>query len=229
MGPAGAPACAGGDGRAMDTIDTAAVSGVPGEHLVPQVEDALGFGADCALFSALAIAMGLPLYHFLGIPHAFLIAAVYFVSAGVLATCMPYIVWLVRWGRPITLRVRVMVRHAFRYMLPALVVIALIVALDRQDMLIGVSVMAFVVMLLTGITGDAFLSRPAPRRLMLARIGCAVLTPLVVLGLTQVLPHGAEMMAGWAIPVPVAAAGAIGASRAFTVQMRLRDQHRFSR
>jgi len=84
--------------------------------------------------------------------------------------------------------------------------------------------MGFAAAVLIAIAGERFRDYPAPPRLIAMRVVATVFTPVIVLGLTQVLPDAAALMFGWAIPVPIAAAGAIGAARGFEHQMELRDR-----
>jgi len=191
---------------------------------VPQASDAPAFGADCLLIASFLIACGLPLFHLLGIPNSLPLAVTYALSTIAVAALMPYAVWLLHWGRPIPLRVRRIAWTSLLYQAPALLVGVLAVSLRMQRVFLGVAIMGFAAAVLIALAGDRFRDYPAPPRLVAVRICAAVFTPALVLGLTQVLPDAAALVFGWAIPIPVVAAGALGAAQGFRHQMALRDR-----
>lgn len=190
----------------------------------PQASDASAFGADCLLLDGFIIACGLPLFSLLGIPRSVPLAIIYVLSIMALIALTPFLAWMLHWGRPVPLRVRRISATSMLYQSPVLVVAFMAVALEMQSMLLGVSIMGFAAAVLIAVAGERFRDYPAPRLLIMARAGAVVLTPLVVLTLTQFLPHGTGLVAGWAIPMPVAAAGAVGAARGFAHEMHLRDR-----
>lgn len=190
----------------------------------PQASDASAFGADCLLLDGFIIACGLPLFSLLGIPRTVPLAIIYVVSVMALIALTPFLAWILHWGRPVPLRVRRISATSMLYQSPVLVIAFMAVALEMQSMLLGVSIMGFAAAVLIAVAGERFRDYPAPRVLVLARAGTVVLTPFVVLALTQLLPNGTELVSGWAIPMPVAAAGAVGAARGFAHEMVLRDR-----
>jgi len=191
---------------------------------VPQASDAPAFGADCLLLASFVIACGLPLFHVLGIPESVPLAIVYATSTVAVAALMPFAVWLLHWGRPVPLRVRKIAMASLLYQVPMLVVGVLGVSVGMERVFLGVAIMGFAAAVLIALAGERFRDYPAPRRLIAMRICAAVLTPAVVLGLTQVLPDAVALVFGWAIPIPVVGAGAIGAAQGFRRQMALRDR-----
>jgi len=207
----------------MSLVDQFDTESSESRTAVPQASDSPAFGADCLLVAAFVIACGLPIFHFLGIPTAAPLAIAYVVSVLVLVALMPRVVWLLHWGRPIPLRVRRITVVSLLYQLPMLLVGMLAVSVGMQRVFLGVAIMGFAAAVLIAIAGERFRDYPAPPRLIAMRIVATVFTPVIVLGLTQVFPDAA-LMFGWAIPVPIAAAGAIGASRGFAHQMELRDR-----
>ncbi len=196
---------------------------------VPQAGDASAFGADCLLLDSFVIACGLPLFSVLGIPGAPGLAAAYIASVAVLVALTPFLVWLLHWGLPVPLRVRRMSLWALMAMTPVLVAGTIAVAAGMQSVFLGVSIMSFSASVLIVLAGERFRDDPAPTRLRAVRIAATLLTPFVVLGLTQYFAPGTDIVAGWAIPVPAAAAGAVGASRGFLREMRTRDRARADR
>jgi len=124
----------------------------------------------------------------------------------------------------VPLRVRRITATSLLYLAPMLIVALIVIALQMQRVFLGVAVMGFAAAVLIALAGERFRDFPAPTRLVLIRIGASVLTPAIVLLLTQWMPHGVEIVAGWAIPVPAVAAGALGATRGFRHQMLLRDR-----
>lgn len=208
----------------MSLVDHIDNEGSENRTAVPQGSDAPGFGADCLLLSALLIACGLPLFRVLGIPTAVPLAVAYVSSLVILVALMPRVVWLLHWGRPIPLRVRRIAVVSLLHQIPMLLVGVFAVSVGMQRVFLGVAIMGFAAAVLIAIAGERFRDYPAPPRLIAVRIVSTVFTPVIVLGLTQVFPDAASLMFGWAIPVPVAAAGAIGASRGFAHQMELRDR-----
>lgn len=208
----------------MSLVDQFDNGGSESRTAVPQASDAPAFGADCLLLGAFVIACGLPLFHVLGIPTSAPLAIAYVGSVLVLVALVPRAVWLLHWGRPIPLRVRRITITSLLYQLPMLLVSMLAVSVGMQRVFLGVAIMGFAAAVLISIAGERFRDYPAPPRLIATRLVATVCTPVIVLGLTQVFPDAASVMFGWAIPVPIAAAGAIGASRGFAHQMELRDR-----
>jgi len=190
----------------------------------PQASDASAFGADCLLLDGLIIACGLPLFSLLGIPSSVPLAIVYVLSIVALIALTPFLTWMLHWGRPVPLRVRRISATSLLYQSPVLIIVFIAVALEMQSMLLGISIMGFAAAVLIAVAGERFRDYPPSRALVVARAAALVLTPLVVLVLTQFLPHGNGLVSGWAIPMPVAAAGAVGAARGFAHQMALRDR-----
>lgn len=191
---------------------------------VPQESDASAFGADCMLLDAFIIACGLPLYYAIGIPSSMPLMLAYVASVVGLVALTPYVVWLMHWGRPVPLRVRRITATSLLYFTPMLMIALVVIAIEMQRVFLGVAIMGFAAAVLIALAGERFRDYPAPTRLVLIRIGASVLTPAIVLLLTQWMPHGVEIVAGWAIPVPAVAAGALGATRGFSHQMALRDR-----
>lgn len=196
---------------------------------VPQAGDASAFGADCLLADSFVIACGLPLFWHLGIPGSPALAAVYIASVAVLVALTPFLIWLLHWGLPVPLRVRRMSLAALVGMTPVLVAGTIAVAAGMQSVFLGISIMSVSAAVLIVLAGERFRDEPAPIRLKTVRLGVALLTPLIVLGLTQYHAPGTDIVSGWAIPVPAAAAGAVGASRGFLREMRTRDRARADR
>ncbi|MBU4556747.1 MAG: hypothetical protein KJ747_07745 [Actinobacteria bacterium] len=195
-----------------------------GRTAVPQESDASAFGADCMLVDAFAIACGLPLYYVIGIPSSMPLMLAYVASVVGLVALTPYMVWLMHWGLPVPLRVRRITMTSLLYLTPMLILALIVIALEMQRVFLGVAIMGFAAAVLIAVAGERFRDYPAPTRLVLIRVGAAVLTPAIVLLLTQWMPHGVEIVAGWAIPVPAVAVGALGAARGFSHQMALRDR-----
>ncbi|MDO9108201.1 MAG: hypothetical protein Q7U89_04320 [Coriobacteriia bacterium] len=191
---------------------------------VPQESDASAFGADCMLVDSFVIACGLPLYYVIGIPSSIPLMLAYVASVVGLVALTPYMVWLMHWGFPVPLRVRRITVTSLLYFAPMLIIALIVIALEMQRVFLGVAIMGFAAAVLIALAGERFRDYPAPTRLVLIRIGAAVLTPAIVLLLTQWMPHGVEIVAGWAIPVPAVAVGALGATRGFGHQMLLRDR-----
>ncbi|MDP2232022.1 MAG: hypothetical protein Q8K89_00180 [Actinomycetota bacterium] len=195
-----------------------------GRTAVPQESDASAFGADCMLVDAFAIACGLPLYYVIGIPSSMPLMLAYVASVVGLVALTPFMVWLMHWGLPVPLRVRRITMTSLLYLTPMLILALIVIALEMQRVFLGVAIMGFAAAVLIAVAGERFRDYPAPTRLVLIRVGAAVLTPAIVLLLTQWMPHGVEIVAGWAIPVPAVAVGALGAARGFSRQMALRDR-----
>ncbi len=191
---------------------------------IPQASDASAFGADCLLLGGFVIACGLPLYYVIGTPRSVLLGTLYMASMVVLVALLPFAIWQLHWGLPVPLRVRRIAVTSLLYQAPILIVAAGAVALQMEHMLLGVSIMAYSAAVLIALAGERFHDYPAPMRLIAVRLMAVVLTPVIVLGLTQLMPDGLSLVAAWAIPVPVAAAGAVGATRGFRHQMLLRDR-----
>lgn len=195
-------------------------------HPIPRAGDAVGFAADCLLFSAFVIALGVPIYYHFGLRSGTWLSLAYVLSAAALPAVAPFVVWLLHWGCPVPRRVRRVAVTAETFALPALLVTATVVTAGLDIALVGISVMSFVGGVVIVVAGGRFREFPSRPRLWAARMVFAVLTPLLLLCLTNGLPHGLDAISGWSIPVPVALAGALGAGRGFWRQMRLRDKRR---
>lgn len=191
---------------------------------VPQVSDASSFGADCLLIGSFVIALGTPIAHRIGVPHSVPTAVFYVVAIIAIMTALPFVVWMLHWGRPVPRRVRRIAYASLLYQLPVLAISAIAVAVDMERVLLGVAIMSFAAGVLVALAGERFREYPAPLRLILARTFATVCTPVMVLAFTQYVPHGADIVVDWAIPIPVVGACAVGVTQGFKRQMRLRDR-----
>ena len=187
----------------------------PDDDARPQMGDAVSFGADCTLNGALLVALGTPLYYVMQLPTTFALGLIYALMAGTLPFIVPFLVWLCHWGRPVPRPVVRMSGTALLYTIPAHLLVAYVVWSRTHVMLVGVAIMLYIGAMLIAVAGGRFGScRPTPRLIVL-RTGCMALTPLVIFGLTQALPHGFDIIHGWSIAMPVVVAGAIGAARGY--------------
>lgn len=189
---------------------------------VPATSDASVFGADIVLLGAFVISVGIPLYHTYGLTAHPVLVAWYIASAMLLPALMPLAVWALRWGRPQRAVVRPMVRASLLYALPVLPVAAAIAHAGLEGGLTGLSVMAYLAAVLIAVVHGRLTRADGKPRMLVVRWALVVLTPVVVLGLTDVLPHGLDAILGWSIPMPVVAASAVGCARALERYQRER-------
>jgi hypothetical protein len=188
----------------------------------PQAGDAVSFGADCTLLGALLVAVGTPLYYTLKLPTTWWMGVAYAVLAGMLPFLVPFVVWSCHWGLPVPRQVHRMAGQALLYTIPAHLVVAYVVWTRTHVTLVGVSIMLYSGAMLIAFAGGRFGKCRPTWQLLVLRGGCMLLTPVIIFGLTQMLPRGFDIIHGWAIAMPVVGAGAVGAARSYQREMVLR-------
>lgn len=180
----------------------------------PALGDVATLAADIVLVGAFVISIGIPLYHEYGIIGHPALIAWYVASAALLPLALPLLVWAIRWGRPSRDITTMMLRASFLYSAPVLACVVAIVYAGLCVGLTGVAVMLYIAAVLVAVVHVPVTGTPTRMRMLVTRVASIVLTPLIVLGLTDALPHGLDAIQGWGIPMPVLAAGAYGCARA---------------
>lgn len=180
----------------------------------PGGDDAPQFAADAVLLGSLVISVGIPLYHTYGITRQPILILAYVVSAILLPLVMPVVMWSLYWGRPPLNAIVSVLKAVFIVAAPALLGIIGVVYAGFDLVLTGVAIMIYVAAVLIVVAHPRLAGTRVRGRVLVARWAAIILTPLIVLGFTNGLPHGLDAIQGWAIPMPVMAAGAIGCSRA---------------
>jgi hypothetical protein len=175
--------------------------------------DATTFGADIVLIGSFVVSIGIPIYHTYGLIGDPILRVWYAVSAAMLPTVLPLLVWGLRWGRPTREITRNLVRGALTYSLPVLIVVGSIAYAGLALGLTGAGVMIYLAAVLVAVVHAPLMGRTDRVRVLVARWGAMLLTPVIVLGFTNGLPHGLDAIQGWGIPMPVIAAGAYGCVR----------------
>ncbi len=193
----------------MQTTDS---RGLPA-HGAPTVVDSTTFGADIILIGSFVISIGIPIYHTYGLIGHPVLTVWYAVSAAMLPIVLPLLVWGLRWGRPTRELTLSLVRGALSYSIPVLVIVGSIAYAGLAVGLTGVGVMIYIAAVLVAVVHAPLMGRTDRVRVVAARWGTMLLTPIIVLGFTNALPHGLDAIQGWGIPMPVIAAGAYGCVR----------------
>ncbi len=181
----------------------------------PDRAQSTSFGADTLLLTAFVISLGIPLYYVLGFSGPPVLLAVYVASAAIVPSLTPLLTWWLRWGPVPRHALAPVALTSFGFVMPVLAAAIVVVGLGFEIALVGVAVMAYIAALLIQVVAARFGGSAALPRMVAVRFVCALGTPIVVLGLTQGLPHGIDAIGGWSIPMPIAVAGAIGAARGF--------------
>lgn len=179
----------------------------------PSISDVPMFAAGSLLISSFLIAVGIPLYYMFGISHQPLLLAWYVVSAIALPLLAPLMLWRMIWGVPSRDSVVQLTRTASLYVLPALTLVVIFVRLELELALTGLAVMSFVAAVVVLVASGRFAQSALRWPVITVWVLAALFTPVIVLSLTQLLPHGVDAIRGWGIPMPVAAAGAYGVAR----------------
>lgn len=190
----------------------------------PQTEHALSFGAQTLLVSMLVVALGAPVFYAQGVADSPTFVAEYALGGAALPIFSALLMWRMRWGAINGGDARRLVQGSVMGAAPALLAALWIVSVGQGRALIGVSVMAFIAALLFVVVSERQGSgrmQMAPALLVYAAIFA---TPTIILSMTQMLPHGVSVIAGWAIPIPVAAMGAVGAAYALKGCSRARTK-----
>jgi len=185
----------------------------------PEPEYAASYAADVLLLCAFLITLGVPAFYRIGFRLSGFMAAFYLVSAVLAPVVMSLLVWRLRWRSMDAPLGRHIARQVLAFALPALVAVAALVALGQQLCLVGVSVMAFVAGVAVAVNSAIFRYNGGSPLMVLLRAVCMLVPPLVVLGLTNLLPGGLMLVEGWSAPMAVAAAAAFGARRALRSQL----------
>jgi hypothetical protein len=187
------------------------------------------YGSDVLLLSILVITAGVPFFYLTGLRREAWAIAAYVASSLLLPVVVALAVWWVRWYRPSR---RVAARVAFTsltYSIPAAIGVFALCTLGMELGLLGVGLMLFVAGVVVSVSSAVFGWGGGSSAMVAARIVAIVTIPLVVLGLTDSLPRGLTAMEMWCIPLPVVAAGSVGAARGLLFHILTRDKRESGR
>ncbi len=183
------------------------------------LDQAPSFGADTLLVSLLVITIGVPLFYMTGLSHAPTRVAAYVISALLVPAAGGVGVWWVRWSKPSGREASAVILESLAYSFPAAVAVFALCAVDLEVGLLGVGIMVFVAGVVTTISSAMFGLSGDSSTMMIVRVATIVLVPVTVLGLTEMLPFGLTAISMWCVPLPVVAAGSIGAMRGLQYHM----------
>jgi hypothetical protein len=174
--------------------------------------EALSFGARTLLLSTFVVALGAPVFYAQSLADSPALGVAYALGGSVLPVFSALLMWRVQWG-PISVRnARRLMRGSFLGAIPALMLALWMVSVGQGRALVGVAVMSFIAALLFIVVARRQRDCPMCAATAVITIIAVVATPAIILSMTQMLPHGLSVITGWAIPIPVAAMGAIGAA-----------------
>jgi|GEM_PF-5896631 len=193
----------------------ARVSGPVNEHAVP-------FGAQTLLVSAFVVALSTPVFYRQRMTDDLSLEVIYALAGVFLPVFSSLFLWRMQWGSIGMRDAGRLVQGSFFWSIPALLVAVWVVMIGEGRALIGVAVMAFIAALLLAVMCQRMFSGRICAVATVVSGIAAIATPIIILTMTQMLPHGTSVIAGWSIPVPVAAMGAVGA--AFALKGCARDR-----